>query len=160
MTLYSKSQGIYHCLATIYQKLNIEYFHDSIDARIGWGQAAKLLGQRRRSIRLGSYHLEKQQITIHPALDQAMVPQLCVARVVYHEMLHQKHGSIRVGGQNRVHTAAFKKDEALFIGASAADQWIRGNLEKILSFNPVHQRYLTTAIDHGITPKVAGIAQR
>lgn len=155
-----EQNGIYHCLNRIFSELNQEYFSSEIFAEIAWGQAGSFAGRRRTSIRLGSYHIKNKFITIHPALDQAFVPRICVARIVYHEMLHQKHETIRVRGKNRIHTPAFKQEEKLFSAAELADKWFKANLEKILKFNPLHQRYLTPAEDHGIRPKVAGIAQR
>lgn len=156
----TEPNGIYHCLNSIFHELNHEYFLGAISADIAWGKSGSFTGKRRTSIRLGSYHIKNRFITIHPALDQAFVPKLCVARIVYHEMLHQKHGCIRVGKKNRIHTPGFKKEEKLFIAAEATDQWFKANLEKILKFNPLCQRYLTPGKDHGITPTVAGIAQR
>lgn len=129
-----KSSGAYHCLLSIYEELNRSYFSDTIGASIVWGKTGSFTGKRRVTIRLGSYHTEKKLITIHPALDQAIVPRLCVARIVYHEMLHEKHQVIRRNGKNSIHTPQFKAEEALFAAADLTDQWIKANLEKILSF--------------------------
>lgn len=132
------TKGIYHDLAYLYARLNAQYFGDRIRAEITWGKwgSARMAAS---SIRLGSYNFDKRLITIHPAMDQASVPRLCVERIIHHEMLHQKHPVRRgTGGRRLVHTPEFRESEKLFDGSLIADQWFEANLERILRYRPQH----------------------
>jgi hypothetical protein len=130
-------RGVYHDLGEIYRRLNHTYFENRINATITWGRHRSSAGGRKYSIRLGSYESNARLITIHPVLDQASVPRLCVERIVYHEMLHERHPAKRIRGRRSIHTPEFKAAEALFIGATLADDWFKTNLDRILRFAPL-----------------------
>lgn len=130
--------GVYHNLDQIYAQLNHFYFDNSVNATLAWGRHRAPVRGRKYSIRLGSYDPKGRSIIIHPALDQALVPRLCVERIVYHEMLHQKHPSIRISRhRHSIHTPDFKAAEKRFLGAELADAWFKSNLDKILHFAPL-----------------------
>lgn len=133
LTRKSAPKGIYHNLEQIFQTINQHYFESSIEAEITWGRFGKL-ATRKRSIRLGSYCYRKKRIVIHPAMDQACVPRLCIERVIHHEMLHQKYPAFRhPSGRRSVHNSYFKQAEKLFKDAELADSWFKENLKKLLS---------------------------
>ncbi|MEL6186203.1 MAG: hypothetical protein AAFU79_16375 [Myxococcota bacterium] len=126
-------RGEVHDLKLIYDRLNTEYFRDRVKSRITWSVAAKK--QRRSSIRMGSYSEDEQLIRIHPALDQAFVPEYFVASQVFHEMLHELHGAHEAAdGTRRVHTPAFRKDEAKFRDFQKARAWEAQNLPRLLRY--------------------------
>ena len=128
------SLGTYHNLLEQFEKLNQEYFDNKILAFIRWGKKSqKIVAVRKKSITLGTYCTENKLITINRALDQAMVPRLCVERIIYHEMLHQIY-PVKIGryGRRQIHTREFKQAEKAFLGASMADRWISQNLSKML----------------------------
>jgi hypothetical protein len=132
------AKGIYHDLSSLYIRLNAEYFDGQIDAQITWGKWGPARS-RFRSIRLGSYDSSRRLITIHPAMDQASVPRICVERIVYHEMLHQKHPTKRgPDGRRSIHTPEFRTSEKIFSGGDIADQWFKLNLERIMRHRPQH----------------------
>ncbi|HSY39460.1 MAG TPA: hypothetical protein VLA79_08025, partial [Polyangia bacterium] len=85
-----RTAGRHHDLQAIFDRLNGERFGGALDARITWGPVASQR-QRRRSIKMGSFAVEDRVIRIHPALDQACVPDYFVVWIVFHEMLHGKH---------------------------------------------------------------------
>jgi hypothetical protein len=62
---------------------------------------------------------------ISSTLDQAKVPEFVVDFLMYHELLHKKHG-IRwsAGGRGYAHTAAFYSDEKRFEGFERAEKWL------------------------------------
>lgn len=126
-------RGEVHDLQEIFERLNREYFQGRVSARITWSVAAR--GQKRSSIRMGSYAEDERLIRIHPALDQAFVPEYFVASVVFHEMLHELHGAHQTAdGQRRVHTAAFRRDEAKFRDFALARAWEARNLHRLLRY--------------------------
>jgi hypothetical protein len=132
------ARGVYHDLGDIYNRLNQIYFQDRIKAKLTWGRHRSNTTGRKYSIRLGSYCPSSRLITIHPVLDQASVPRLCVERIVYHEMLHEAHPARKVSRDRRsIHTPEFRAAEAQFIGAKLADEWFKANLDRILRFAPL-----------------------
>lgn len=126
-------RGEVHDLVKMYTELNQAYFENRVKARITWSQAARK--QRRTTIRMGSYCDDEKLIRIHPALDQAFVPEYFVASVVFHEMLHQLHGAhLASDGSRRVHTPAFRKDEKKFREYELARAWEAKHIRKLLNY--------------------------
>lgn len=129
----SSTKGIYHDIELIYHQINLLYFDNQINAQILWGRFGTYAA-RKRSIRLGSYCSRKKCILIHPSLDQACVPRICVERIIYHEMLHQKFPvSKHPSGRRCVHGRQFKLAEQEFRDAPLADTWFKDNLKRLLS---------------------------
>jgi hypothetical protein len=127
--------GAHHDLAAIFVDVNERYFAKPVDAEIGWGGVGHVRRRGRSSITFGTYDERLRRILIHPCLDQAHVPRLCVARVVHHEMLHAKHPQVRGDdGRRVVHGPAFRRDEAQFEGAPEADRWFDAHLDALLRF--------------------------
>jgi hypothetical protein len=125
--------GEAHDLQAMFDRLNTQHFGGKIQATITWTRAAK--GQRRTSIHMGTYSDELKLIRIHPALDQAWVPEHFVEFVVFHEMLHQVHGVAGHGEARRaVHTPAFRADEKRFPRYAEARRWEKDNLRRLLRY--------------------------
>jgi predicted metal-dependent hydrolase len=57
---------------------------------------------------------------ISRTLDDKKIPKYLLDYVMYHEMLHQKHGRLYKNGKNQVHTRNFKEDERRFSGYKKA----------------------------------------
>ncbi len=131
-----KPLGIYHNLEIIFAQMNGLYFEEQIRAQIIWGRQIRARSRAFRSIRLGSYCPQKKLITIHPALDQACVPRVCVERVVFHEMLHQKHEQ-NLRKTKRIHTRAFLDEERRFTHLETADTWFKHNLNRVLNVKKI-----------------------
>ncbi len=125
-----RTAGRFHDLQVIFDRLSAERFGGTFDARITWGPAGRR--RRRWSIKMGSFAVEDRIIRIHPALDQAIVPEYFVAWIVFHEMLHGKHDAQREGGRRRFHTKAFQAEERTFPDYQRAYAWEKANLDKLL----------------------------
>lgn len=129
------TQGTYFDLAPIFSELNDRFFNGKIEAELRWGSRRAQASARKRSIRLGSYHPHKRLITIHPCLDQAVVPAICLERIVFHEMAHQKFPCRRSpAGKILVHYKEFNDFEKTYPYLSQADHWIKANLTRLLKF--------------------------
>lgn len=127
--------GKHHDLLPMFHVLNARYFADQIAADLTWGNDGAFRGRSRTSITLGSYDYRAKRITIHPVLDQGDVPEMCVARILHHEMCHAAHPAEETpGGRRIVHTRSFRAAEALFEGAAEADAWLDDNLDRLLAF--------------------------
>jgi len=75
---------------------------------------------------LGLCDIQKRVITINSALDDARIPEMVVAGVMHHEMLHLYFG-ITEGpkGGRRFHTPEFRAAEKLFPAYVAVEEWLR-----------------------------------
>ncbi len=95
-------------LQASYERVMKKYFSGTFEMpNLTWGQD---------SVRkLGHYHYGSDTILLSTILrtDERMLD-----RVMYHELLHKKHGMTSGG---RAHTKAFYADEALFTDASEED---------------------------------------
>lgn len=128
-------EGENHDLLEIFHELNARYFDGRIEAELTWGSTGSFRGTSRQSITLGSYDYRAKRITIHPVLDQPLVPRRCVARILHHEMCHARHPAEETpSGRRVVHTRAFRREEARFEGAQEADAWLDANLDAILRY--------------------------
>lgn len=127
-------KGIYFNLNEIFSDLNISFFNNEISAILRWGTIKKNFDFKKRSIRLGSYQHDTKTITIHPNLDRAIVPQIILERIIFHEMAHQKF-PIKKGpnGKNLIHYKEFYDFEKTYPYLAQADLWLKANLNKLLN---------------------------
>ena len=129
-----ESRGQYHDLAQLFSQLNADYFGGAIQAAITWGQRKRpgAAARRHKSLQLGSYAVEDALIRIHPTLDRHEVPGYFVCWIIYHEMLHQKHGIAVIAGRRRFHPPEFLAEERLFDNYEQARLWERQNQQRLL----------------------------
>ena len=126
-----RSEGRHHDLRAIADDLARRHFGAEVDVRITWGKRVQPK-RRQRSLQLGSYLPEARLIRIHPVLDQSWVPGFFVEAVVFHEMLHHDMPAIVQNGRRHYHTRAFRTRERSFEYHSAAQQWQKDNLWRLL----------------------------
>ena len=124
-------RGRVHDLQALFDRLNAEHFAGTVQARIGWGPDRRL--GRRRTIKTGVYVQDARLIRIHPALDRAEVPELYVAAVIFHEMLHQVVPATERAGRRVVHGAEFRRRERAYPDHEAARRWEERNLSLLLA---------------------------
>lgn len=127
-------RGRHHDLQAMFDAINVEEFGGRVDARIGWGEPGAPRRRRRRSIQLGCYDPEARTISIHPAMDQAFVPDFFVASVVFHEMLHEQIPAEELDERRCVHGPAFKRREEAYRHFLPSLQWQKLHLQKLLRY--------------------------
>ena len=127
-------RGQYHDLGQLFNQLNADYFGGAIQAAITWGQRKRpgVPARWHKSLQLGSYAVEDSLIRIHPTLDRREVPGYFVCWIIYHEMLHEKHGIPVIAGRRRFHTPEFLAEERLFDNYEQAHLWERQNQQRLL----------------------------
>lgn len=130
--LRMRTQGKVHNLQKIFDNLNATHLNGCVKAKITWGSAPKREGGRRRSIKMGSYSVDDKVIRIHPALDRLEVPEYFVAWIVFHEMLHDKHGVVEKDGRRCYHTKAFMAEERSFADYKRAAAWEEAHVQSLL----------------------------
>ncbi|MBI5639444.1 MAG: hypothetical protein HZA17_03365 [Nitrospirae bacterium] len=121
-----RTDGVFYCLATLFDVVNAEYFQGEISAFITWGR--RLAGRRTRRVTLGSYCRDSRTIRINPILDRKGVPRFFLEFVIYHEMLHAALGTVVANGTRRVHTGEFRRREMQFAAYEQAISWEREHL--------------------------------
>ena len=103
------SQGQHHDLEESFHRVNQAYFGGSI-AR------PNLVWTRTQTFQtFGHYQPGRDLVTLSLSLDQPEIPSSLVDYLMYHELLHKKHGTTVVNGRRVVHTSAFKRDEQGFL---------------------------------------------
>ena len=77
---------------------------------------------------LGICDTKRWVITLNTSLDDARVPDVVVASVMHHEMLHLHFGiSEGPDGRRRVHTPQFRAAEKMFPGYVESENWVNEN---------------------------------
>jgi len=124
--------GESHDLRAYLEQQNREHFDGQFRGQIGWSRRTS--GRRRRSIRLGSWNVERNLIRIHPVLDDGWVPDYVLRFVVFHELLHAIMGSQQHRGRRVFHTAAFRDREQSHPDFNRAEGWIHDHLDALLAY--------------------------
>jgi hypothetical protein len=126
------TRGKRHDLLPIFQQLNDRYFDGAVNALITWGKHGTKRGNKRSTIKLGSYSALDRLIRVHPALDRPWVPRYFVAYVVFHEMLHHVIPSSRGVGRRVLHPPEFVDRELEFRHYVRAILWERRHIGRLL----------------------------
>ncbi len=115
--------GAFHHLQASFDRINAQYFGGLMPCpRLVWSRQFT-------SCKFGHYDALRDALMISATLDSAEVPPFVVDFVVYHELLHKKHGIQWANGRRAVHTRAFRAEERRFDKYAEADEWI-GRLAK------------------------------
>ncbi len=102
------TRGRVHDLDESFRRVNDRYFNNRMDRpTLCWNQTLT-------SRKFGHYQPARDTVMISVSLDSPDVSTSLLDYVVYHELLHKKHGSQIVNGRRIAHSAAFRDDERLF----------------------------------------------
>jgi predicted metal-dependent hydrolase len=114
------SQGRYIDLNEIFDRLNTQYFADTLPKpHLSWS------AKRTRYV-LGRFDMTRKTIFISRVFDSPDVPLSVTEYVMFHEMLHVKHHSRVERSRLIVHTPEFKEEEKRFAQYQEAKQWLKG----------------------------------
>ena len=113
------AKGKHHDLEIIFEHLNRAYFHSRLPKpTLGWSR-------RGGKSKLGEYQNLRHAIIINRRFDHEETPPFALEYLMFHEMLHMKHGVEIRNGRRLVHTPAFHLEEKAFKHYAAAREWIR-----------------------------------
>jgi hypothetical protein len=102
------SKGRAHDLDESFNRVNREYFDGSMDKpNIVWNRTLTMR-------KFGHYQPGRNLLMISISLDDHKVATSVIDFVMYHELLHKKHGAISVNGRRQAHSPAFRAEERLF----------------------------------------------
>lgn len=114
-----RSVGAFHDLSAAFLRVNEAYFGGGVaKPRLIWSR-------RITSCKFGHYDPLRDELMVSATLDSREVPEYVIDVVVYHELLHKKHGATWQNGRQAVHTPAFRADERRFAQYAAAENAIK-----------------------------------
>ena len=114
-------QGRCYDLETLFDAINSRYFDSGLlKPQLSWTR------RKSRTV-LGRYDFEQNVIFVSRFLDSDTVPLLVIEYVLFHEMLHVKHGIEIKGLREIVHTPAFRREEKQFRHYQRAAEWLANN---------------------------------
>jgi predicted metal-dependent hydrolase len=100
--------GRHHNLHDSFGRVNKTYFQDTMEKPLlTWSP-------RKAKRTLGKYDPDRDAVIVSRMLDSPVIPEEFIDFIMYHELLHKKHGILVRGARRQVHTRAFKKDEQKF----------------------------------------------
>ncbi len=103
-----QTRGVYHDLAVSFERVNRDYFDAEMERpRLTWNRTFT-------HRKLGHYDHVRDTVMISCTLDHPKAPNYAVDFVMYHELLHKKHGLVWSACRSNAHTPAFKRDERRF----------------------------------------------
>ncbi len=112
----SLARGHVHDLDESFARVNAAYFK---------GQIAKpslIWNRTLTASKFGHYQPSRDTLMLSVSLDDAKVPAYVVDFVMYHELLHKKHGAMIVNGRRLSHSPAFREDERQFARYTEAER--------------------------------------
>jgi hypothetical protein len=113
------TRGAFHDLADSVDRVNAAYFAGRMPRpRLTWSRSFT----RRK---FGHYDHVKDWVMVSSTLDQPHVPSFVVDFLMYHELLHKKHGIHWVNGRGLAHTRSFYADEERFAQFHEAENWLK-----------------------------------
>ncbi len=123
---------------------------------IGWSPVPRV-SVPRRSIKLGSYSADTQVIRIHPALDQAEVPERFIRWIIFHELLHHRFRQDLRARTGCVHSAEFRRLERTFPGWRTALRWEQRHIDWLLCWRPPEEHDGMGPLGRGSTVRAARV---
>lgn len=113
------SKGRAFDLNRVFEKVNREYFDGKMEKpSCHWNQTLTLA-------KFGHYQPSRDRVMISVTLDDENIPTFVVEFVMYHELLHKKHGAKWGNGKRYVHTKAFKEEERKFRYFKEAEAYLQ-----------------------------------
>jgi hypothetical protein len=112
------TRGAFHDLAESFERVNARYFGGTMARpKLTWSRS--FTGRK-----FGHYDTVKDWVMVSSTLDRASVPAFVVDFLMYHELLHKKHGIRWVNERGHAHTRDFYADEKKFEGHQQAEDWL------------------------------------
>lgn len=110
----NSAKGHAHNLDASFARVNQRYFNGAMPKPLlKWNRLLTVS-------KMGHYHSLRDTVMLSLSLDHPEVPQFVIDYVMYHELLHKKHGETVVNGRRFVHHSEFRNEEKKFTQYSAA----------------------------------------
>jgi hypothetical protein len=113
------ARGRAHDLHESFARVNAAYFGNQMrQPRLVWNRTLT-------ARKFGHYQPSRETIMISVTLDDPGVPAYVLDFVMYHELLHKKHGSTTVNGRRLAHSPDFRAEERQFTEYHAAERQLK-----------------------------------
>lgn len=113
------TRGRAHDLDASFARVNAAYFDNQMPRpTLVWNRTLT-------ARKFGHYQPSRDTVMLSVSLDDPSVPAYVVDFVLYHELLHKKHGSSLVNGRRLVHSPVFRAEERQFAEYQAAEQRLK-----------------------------------
>ena len=120
-----QTRGQAHDLEDSFQRVNRAYFQGRMPRPLlKWNQSPTVR-------KMGHYQPARDTVMISRTLDHARVPAFVIDYIMYHELLHKKHGHTMINGRRYVHTPAFRREEQLFQQYAEAEKFLHDWVRKL-----------------------------
>lgn len=115
----SHMKGHHHDLQESFQRVNETYFDSELKAPLlRWNKVPT-------TRKFGHYQFSDDTLMLSMTLDTPNVPEFVFDFVMYHELLHKKHGVTVVNGRRVAHTPAFRREERLYPRYQEAEEFLQ-----------------------------------
>lgn len=112
----TSSRGRIHNLEESFARVNAAYFNNQMPRPVlTWNRALT-------ANKFGHYQASRDTVMLSVTLDDTRAPAFVLDFVMYHELLHKKHGIMTVNGRRIAHSPAFRADEQKFTSHRKAEQ--------------------------------------
>lgn len=112
----SPTQGRAHDLEVSFARVNAAYFGNQM------ARPTLVWNRTLTARKFAHYQPSRDTVMVSVTLDDPGVTPHLLDYVMYHELLHKKHGSPLVNGRRQAHTPAFRADERLYAGYTEAER--------------------------------------
>ena len=117
--LIEQPRGAFYDLAEIFNHVNAQFFDGRMARpRLAWSRS--FTGRK-----FGHYDFLRDTVMVTSSLDRPDIPKFVVNYIMYHELLHKKHGTRWKNGRGYAHTPAFYAEERRFPEYHKADAIIK-----------------------------------
>jgi len=128
-----RTRGRVHDLGALLAAVSGTYFGGMPgEVLVTWGRRTRPAGEKRDTIKLGSYSAEERLIRVHPVLDRKWVPRYFVSYIIYHELLHHLIPAGTSGRRDTVHPPELLEREREFRHYERALAWEERNIGRLL----------------------------
>jgi hypothetical protein len=112
-------RGRAHDLDESFARVNAAYFGGLMPRpRLVWNRTLT-------ARKFGHYQPSRDTVMISVTLDDPAVRRSLIDFVMYHELLHKKHGTLIANGRRLSHSPAFRADERQFAGYDEAERQLK-----------------------------------
>lgn len=116
--IVEQTRGAFHDLAGSFERINARYFAGQLARpRLSWSTSMT----RRK---FGHYDHVRDAVMVSSTLDQSRVPAFVLDYLMFHELLHKKHGVRWHNGKGYAHTGEFYTEERTFERYDEAEAWL------------------------------------
>ena len=136
----ASARGRAHDLDESFARVNTSHFGSQMS------KPALIWNRTLTARKFGHYQPSRDTLMISVSLDDPRVPAYVVDFVMYHELLHKKHGVMMLNGRRLAHSPGFRADERQFAEYLDAERQLK---ELALRQRGVSGLTMTEELDEG-----------